>query len=75
MTHLYNTGESAQILQEYRNGLSKLINSLSWGLEVTNPQSINPQGTIFYIDLRRYEWDRNDGWTQIEGAYPYHISI
>ena len=73
MTHLYNTGESAQILQEYRNGLSKLVNSLSWGLEVTNPQSINPQGTIFYIDLRHYEWDRNDGWTQIEGAYPYHI--
>ena len=73
MTHLYNTGESAQILQEYRNGLSKLINSLSWGLEVTNPQSINTQRTIFYIDLRHYEWDRNDGWTQIEGAYPYHI--
>ena len=73
MTHLYNAGESAQILQEYRNGLSKLVNSLSWGLEVTNPQSINPQGTIFYIDLRHYEWDRNDGWTQIEGAYPYHI--
>ena len=75
MTHLYNTGESAQILQEYRNGLSKLINSLSWGLEVTNPQSINPQRTIFYIDLRHYEWDRNDGWTQLEGAYPYHISF
>ena len=73
MTHLYNAGESAQILQEYRNGLSKLVNSLSWGLEVTNPQSINSQGTIFYIDLRHYEWDRNDGWTQIEGAYPYHI--
>ena len=75
MTHLYNAGKSAQILQEYRNGLSKLINSLSWGLEVTNPQSINPQGTIFYIDLRHYEWDRNDGWIQIEAAYPYHISF
>ena len=73
MTHLYNAGESAQILQEYRNGLSKLINSLSWGSTVFNPEPINPQGTIFYIDLRHYEWDRNDGWTQIEGAYPYHI--
>ena len=73
MTHLYNAGETAQALEAYRNGLSKLVNSLSWGLEVTNPQSINPQGTIFYIDLRHYEWDRNDGWTQIEGAYPYHI--
>ena len=75
MTHLYNAGESAGILQEYRKGLFKLVNSLSWGLEVTNPQSINPQRTIFYIDLRHYEWDRNDGWTQIEGAYPYHISF
>ena len=75
MTHLYNAGESAQILQEYRNGLSKLINSLSWKATVTNPQPIDPQGTIFYIDLRRYEWDRNDGWTQIEGAYSYHISF
>ena len=75
MTHLYNAGESAQILQEYRNGLSKLVNSLSWKATVTNPQPIDPQETIFYIDLRRYEWDRNDGWTQIEGAYPYHIGF
>ena len=75
LTHLYNAGETAQALEAYRNGLSKLVNSLSWGLEVTNPQPIGPQGTIFYIDLRHYEWDRNDGWTQIEGAYPYHISF
>ena len=75
MTHLYNAGESAQILQEYRNGLSKLVNSLSWGVTVTNPQPIDPEGTIFYIDLRHYEWDRNDGWTLIEAEYPYHISF
>ena len=73
MTHLYNAGESVQILQEYRKALSKLVNSLSWGATVTNPQLIDPQGTIFYIDLRHYEWDRNDGWTKIETAYPYHI--
>ena len=30
MTHLYNAGESVGILQEYRKGLSKLVNSLSW---------------------------------------------
>ena len=75
MTHLYNAGESAQILREYRKGLYKLINSLSWGSTVTNPQPIDPQGTIFYIDLRHYEWDRNDGWTTIEAEYPYHIVI
>ena len=75
MTHLYNAGETAQVLDAYRNGLSKLVNSLSWKATVTNPQPIDPQETIFYIDLRHYEWDRNDGWTQIEGAYPYHIAF
>ena len=73
MTHLYNAGESAQILQEYRNGLSKLVNSLSWGVTVTEPLPIDPEKTIFYIDLRHYEWDRNGAWTQIETIYPYHI--
>ncbi len=75
MTHLYNAGESVGILQEYRKALYKLINSLSWGSTVTNPQPIDPQGTIFYIDLRHYEWDVNDGWGQIEAEYPYHISF
>ena len=75
MTHLHNAGKSTQILQEYRKGLFKLVNSLSWGVTVINPQPIDPQGTIFYIDLRHYEWDVNNAWTQIEGAYPYHISF
>ncbi len=75
MTHLYNAGESVQILQEYRKALYKLVNSLSWGSSVTNPQPIDTQGTIFYIDLRHYEWDVNDGWGQIEAEYPYHISF
>ena len=73
MTHLYNAGESVRILQEYRKALFKLVNSLSWGVEVINPKSIDPQGTIFYIDLRHYEWDRNDSWTKIEAEYPYHV--
>ena len=75
LTHLYNAGEPVRILQEYRKGLSKLINSLSWGSTVTNPQPIDSQETILYIDLRRYEWDVNNAWGQIETVYPYHISF
>ena len=75
LTHLYNAGERVEILREYRKALSKLINSLSWRLEVTNPKPIDPLQTIFYIDLRHYEWDVNDGWTKIEDVYPYHISF
>ena len=75
LTHLYNAGETATVLQEYRKGLNKLINSLSWGSTVINPQPTDPQGTILYIDLRNYEWDVNDGWTTIEAEYPYHIGF
>ena len=73
LAHLYNAGETSQILGEYRKALYKLVNSLSWGLDVINPIPIDPQATIFYIDLRHYEWDVNDAWTKIEEEYPYHI--
>ena len=75
MTHLYNAAETPEILGEYRSALNKLVNSLSWGSVITNPQPIDPQATIFYIDVRHYEWDVNDGWTKIEEVYPYHISF
>ena len=75
MTHLYNAAETPEILAEYRTALYKLVNSLSWGSGIINPQPIDPQATIFYIDLRHYEWDVNDGWTKLEEVYPYHISF
>ena len=76
LTHLYNAGESPEALNAYQRALSKLVNSLSWGFEVINPEPIDEQETIFYIDLRHYEWDiRNEAWTQIEGEYPYSIDF
>ena len=75
MTHLYNAGESPEALGAYRIALSKLVNSLSWGFEIINPVPIDAQETIFYIDLRDYEWDIRDAWTQIENVYPYAIEF
>ena len=76
LTHLYNAGESPEALDTYKIALSKLVNSLSWGFDVINPQPIDQQETIFYIDLRHYEWDvRNEAWTQIEREYPYSIDF
>ena len=77
LTHLYNAGESPEALGAYKIALSKLINSLSWGFEVRNPEPIDERETIFYIDLRHYEWDRNEAWTQIENepGYPYQIEF
>ena len=70
MTHLYNAGET---LDDYRAALSKLVNSLSWVKEITKPQPIDAQETIFYIDLRDYDWHTLDAWTQFENTYPYSI--
>ena len=76
MTHLYNAGESAEARHAYQRALSKLVNSLSWGREVIKPQSIDPEETIFYIDLRDYEWEiGTNRWTQIEQVYPYGIAF
>ncbi|RKU21004.1 hypothetical protein C6499_22560 [Candidatus Poribacteria bacterium] len=72
LTHLYNSGESPETLRDYRVALSKLVNSLSWGFVVTNPTPVDALETIFYIDLRHYEWDRTNAWAQIEAAYPYN---
>ena len=77
MTHLYNAGESAEALHAYQRALSKLVNSLSWGREIVNPQPIDPEETIFYVDLRDYEWDVGvvNRWTLIDAAYPYGVAF
>ena len=71
ITHLYNAGETAEALRAYRRALSKLINSLSWGYEIIRPQSIDVAETLFYIDLRHYEWDVTEAWNKMEASYPY----
>ncbi len=76
LTHLYNAGETTEALLAYRRALSKLVNSLSWGRKVTNPRPIDPEETIFYIDLRDYEWEIGiNRWTLIEAEYPYEIEF
>ena len=76
LTHLYNAGASDDNLRAYRNALSKLVNSLSWGSEVIKPEPIDMEETIFYVDLRHYEWDiKSDKWYKIEQAYPYGVQL
>ena len=76
MTHLYNAGESAEALHAYRRALSKLVNSLSWGRTIKVPRPIDSEETIFYIDLRDYEWEiGTNRWTLIETKYPYEIEF
>ncbi|MDE0688029.1 MAG: leucine-rich repeat domain-containing protein [Candidatus Poribacteria bacterium] len=76
LTHLYNAGETTEALHAYQRALSKLVNSLSWGREVIKPKPIDPEETLFYIDLRDYEWEiGTNRWTLIEAEYPYEIEF
>jgi formylglycine-generating enzyme required for sulfatase activity/mono/diheme cytochrome c family protein len=72
LTHLYNAGVSDDELENHRRGLSKLLNSLSWGREIVRPRPIDPARTAFRIDLRDFDWDAGT-WQTILARYPYGL--
>ena len=74
LTHLYNAGFEDNELESHRQGLSKLINSLSWGRDVRVPVSVDPTKTILRIDLRHYKWNENDAWSRVIAADPYRVT-
>jgi serine/threonine protein kinase/formylglycine-generating enzyme required for sulfatase activity len=73
ITHLYNAGLPEDGLQTYRSALSKLVNSLSWHQEITTPVDIDPERTVFRIDLREYGWT-DAVWRRILAEYPYGVT-
>ncbi len=72
LTHLYNAGVSDDELEQYRHGLSKLLNSLSWGREIVKPVGADKARTVLRIDLRDFEWTLTT-WQAILKNYPYAI--
>ncbi len=74
LTHLHNAGQSAEEMQSYRHGLSKLVNSLSWGRQIVVPKIIDPEKTILRIDLRDYQWNEKT-WDAITSRNPYGVAF
>lgn len=74
LTHLYNTGLSAEEMQSYRHGVSKLLNSLSWGKDIVVPRAIDAGQTVLRIDLRDYQWSART-WETILGRDPYRLRM
>jgi len=70
----YNAGEGAEALNAYQRALSKLVNSLSWGREVINPEPIGPESTIFHIARLGQEMEekrngRVEGWKRASSTF------
>src|SRR5262245_46714457 len=74
LTHLHNAGFSEDEIHSFRHGLSKLINSLSWGGTIVVPQPIDAARTILRIDLRNYEWNEKT-WDAILARNPYGVQF
>jgi mono/diheme cytochrome c family protein len=60
-------------LRLYRAALSKALNSVSRASRIIVPKAIDKAETLFLIDLRDLNWDRNDLWKELAKAYPYGL--
>jgi serine/threonine-protein kinase len=77
LTHLHNqprTRISDADLRLYRAAFSKAINSLSWKRAIVIPRAVDKEQTIFCIDLRDLDWDKEGLWKYVVGCYPYGLS-
>jgi mono/diheme cytochrome c family protein len=68
--HLFNAGQSDIKLKEHANSLSRTLNHLSDRAAIAKPKAINPEGTLFRINIRDYGWSDND-WNRVTEDYAY----
>jgi serine/threonine-protein kinase len=61
-------------LRNYRAAFSKALNSLSWKRTIVVPQAVDKDQTVYALDVRDLDWDRNHMWRAIMRAYPYGLS-
>lgn len=78
LAHLWNACVGDDELQTYRYGLSKLLNSLSYG-PATLPRPIDPDQLVFAVDLRKIAWDQRnihgvDAWEHVVKRLPFGLS-
>ena len=72
LTHLHNAGYCPEQIEVYRQATSKVLNSLSSATTITKPVAIDPEATIFMIDLRDYGWDA-DLWELLALKNPFAV--
>jgi hypothetical protein len=82
LAHMYNYGIGAEDLDVFRQGLNKLVNSLSWNAKVTPLFPIDERSLVLRVDIRDYHWDSfridfghlgTNMWNVVEEVYPYSV--
>lgn len=78
----YQDSDCSSALVAERQGLSKLLNSLSISASITQPVATDSGQRLYRIDLRDYDWDRpitlgsalySDGWEALVASNPYAV--
>ena len=84
LTNRFNAGICAADLDGDRFGMNKMLNMLSINARVQEAEPLNQDETIYRIDIRDYEWDReievdginfDDGWEAIIAASQYAVEF
>jgi hypothetical protein len=70
LTHFVNVCVPDDVLEVYRQGAIKLINSLSRSSEVVKVEPIDPDRSILRINIDDLGWDASD-WDGLIAVYPY----
>jgi len=55
-----------------RAALAKALNSLSWERTIVVPKAIDPEETIYSIDISQLGWQR-EHWAAVVSDYPYDV--
>lgn len=72
LTHLYNNVDGVTELEMrlYRAALAKALNSVSWEPDLVTPHPLDPDQTLFRIDIRDLGWNEAK-WRALLKNYPY----
>ncbi|HEX4998045.1 MAG TPA: hypothetical protein VFY29_07460, partial [Terriglobia bacterium] len=71
--NLWNTsGTDDNALAAYRDGLGRLVNSLSWKRDIVAPRMVVSEGVLARVDIRDYGWTV-PMWNDIVAVYPYGV--
>jgi serine/threonine-protein kinase len=84
ITNRFTAGQCLEALDKDRDGLTKMMNMLSINARVRQPVPVNPDQTLYRVDLRDFDWDRAisveganfaDVWEAIAANNPYAVEF
>lgn len=74
LVNLYNACASTEELAAARQGMAKLMNSLSWAPAAHPLRSVDPNGTLLSFHLEDFGWVTGH-WQVLQNAYPKALTV